>query len=320
MKTHGLLRGFLGPPLPAESGAAVLFCHANGFCKEVWLPVVEELSDIFRAQRPGRVDCIIPDLPGHGDRSTDDLRDATGWIDSMSAHVARHANEYMTCHPRRVGVGMSLGGAALLIAQHKNPALFTDLILMEPVVGQSADGSQPLTVLHSPDSPLAAATRRRRSSFDTITEAEEFFKSRKVFSNLDERCIRQLCLGGLKEKTKLKSTERSDQKPSVGLSLAAKPAFEAEILTRFPVFSPVALRDLGRGGCRIVLAAGSESDFMGGAEDYYLSDGGLKGWIGGCSAVLLEGCSHFAPLEKCHQVAEMIASTILERERKSSRL
>ena len=71
-----------------------------------------------------------------------------------------------------------------------------------------------------------------------------------------------------------------------------------------------------------MLAAGSESDFMGGAEDYYLSDGGLKGWIGigSSDAVVLEGCSHFAPLEKCHQVAEVIASTILERERKSSRL
>ena len=69
-----------------------------------------------------------------------------------------------------------------------------------------------------------------------------------------------------------------------------------------------------------MLAAGSESDFMGGAEDYYLSDGGLKDSIGGCDTELLEGCSHFAPLEDCHQVAKIIASAMLEPERKSSRL
>ena len=40
-----------------------LFCHANGFCKEVWRPVVEELSKIARA--PFR--WIALDFSGHGD-------------------------------------------------------------------------------------------------------------------------------------------------------------------------------------------------------------------------------------------------------------
>ena len=103
-KTHGLMRGFLGAPQPAEVGAAsILFCHANGFCKEVWLPVVEELGDIFGEDCGLRVDWLLSDLPGHGDMSTDDLRDAAGWIESMSAHVAMHADKHMAGRPRRVG-------------------------------------------------------------------------------------------------------------------------------------------------------------------------------------------------------------------------
>jgi hypothetical protein len=34
---------------PKEGLPLFLFCHANGFCKEVWKPVVEELSKLARA-------------------------------------------------------------------------------------------------------------------------------------------------------------------------------------------------------------------------------------------------------------------------------
>lgn len=34
-------------PSPVKEGLPLfLFCHANGFCKEVWKPVVEELSKV----------------------------------------------------------------------------------------------------------------------------------------------------------------------------------------------------------------------------------------------------------------------------------
>ena len=90
-------------------------------------------------------------------------------------------------------------------------------------------------------------------------------------------------------------------------SLAAEPAFEAEIYTRFPLFSHEALENIGRSGCRILLAAGADSVFMGGAGGYYTGIGKLLG----CDTVLLEGCTHFAPMERCELVAKMIAEVVM---------
>jgi pimeloyl-ACP methyl ester carboxylesterase len=360
IKSHGLLRGFLGGTAAAAPAAtSILFCHANGFCKEVWLPVVDELG-VLMSRRERRVDWLLADLPGHGDRSTSNLRDATGWIDSMAADVAGHARAHMAGSPRRIGVGMSLGGAALLIAQHKHPALFTDLILLEPVVGRGDPGAPPLATLHAPDSPLASATLKRRSSFASIAEAQAFFASRKVFSKLDARCLQQYCKGGLKKKKKEEeeeegeaAEEEAEEKAEAAaaaaeeeheeeheeqgaadaaeagggdvtqvagetegtFSLAAEPAFESEIYKRFPIFSPEALSEIGgRGGCRITLAAGADSDFMGGAASYYLGKGGFHESLGGCETVLLDECSHFAPLERCRAVAEIIVGAIAQTE------
>jgi len=46
---------------------SVLFCHAAGFCGEVWRPVINELSALAR-QSPGAPELAISaiDLPGHG--------------------------------------------------------------------------------------------------------------------------------------------------------------------------------------------------------------------------------------------------------------
>ena len=50
---------------------------------------------------------------------------------------------------------------------------------------------------------------------------------------------------------------------------------------------------------------------MGGAASYYLGKGGIHELLGGCDTVLLDG-SHFAPLEQCHDVAKLIASSLFD--------
>ena len=61
------------------------------------------------------------------------------------------------------GVGHSLGGAALLLAEATRPGSFRALYLFEPVVAPSAHGAEP----HPWDAPLApkvqAALQRRRT-------------------------------------------------------------------------------------------------------------------------------------------------------------
>ena len=84
------------------TGTGALFVHANGFCKELWWPVVERLSGI-RA--------LAIDQRGHGESAVGpppfdwwDLgRDALSWV--------------MTLDAPRLGVGHSSGGAALAMAE-----------------------------------------------------------------------------------------------------------------------------------------------------------------------------------------------------------
>ena len=298
IRSHGLLRSFIPGGAAHLPEVSCLFVHANGFCKEVWLPVIDELAEACRDVEKGRIECLLTDLPGHGDRSTSDLGDAVRWISTMAKDIESRAHSHVTSSNRRVGIGMSLGGAALLIAQ-QNSGFFTDLILLEPVVGCGAPMTKPLLEIFDPDSKLAAQTRKRRNNFSSLAEAKEFFATRSVYSKFDSRCIHQYCVGGLKF---------SDGH----YHLAANPNFESEIYKRFPIFSPEALKGVGE-KCRITLVVGADSTFMGGAEAYYFQSGELSSLL--CcrddDKILLDGCSHFAPMERPADVAQIITRVLL---------
>ena len=53
------------PVAVANPKMSVLFCHAAGFCAEVWRPVIDELSALAR-QPPGAPELVMSaiDLPG----------------------------------------------------------------------------------------------------------------------------------------------------------------------------------------------------------------------------------------------------------------
>ena len=55
----------VGSPPMAHPKMGVLFCHAAGFCAEVWRPVIDELSALARQPR-GAAELVMSaiDLPG----------------------------------------------------------------------------------------------------------------------------------------------------------------------------------------------------------------------------------------------------------------
>ena len=89
-----------------------LFCHANGFCKEVWRPVVEELSKIARA--PFR--WIALDFSGHGDTAKA-VKMGDKWADYAVHDIVTVLKEWQGDSSYVVGVGHSLGGASLLLTE-----------------------------------------------------------------------------------------------------------------------------------------------------------------------------------------------------------
>jgi pimeloyl-ACP methyl ester carboxylesterase len=125
-------------------GPALLFVHANGFCAAVWAPVISRLADHR---------CVAVDLRAHGrsrphdgdpswDRHGDDLLAVT---DALGLQ-------------RAAGVGHSMGGAALMLAEQTRPGTFSSLWVWEPIVF-------PPVELPPEGNSLADGALRRRAEF-----------------------------------------------------------------------------------------------------------------------------------------------------------
>jgi len=138
----------------------VYFSHATSFCAAVWDPVRERLTGI---------ETEAWDHPGHGDGPPLDL--PVDW---------RRFGDYVleVTDPGGIGVGHSMGAAALAMAQAADPGRFRGLLLIEPSIlpGPYVRG----------DNAMAEAALRRRRTFPTREEAAENFRGRGPFVGWDE--------------------------------------------------------------------------------------------------------------------------------------
>ena len=131
-----------GPPL--------LFAHATGMHGWTWSVIARHLVDQFR--------CWAIDFRGHGDsevEATDDInfegfaRDALAVVDAIGERNV-------------IGVGHSMGGAALVLAELARPGTFAELFLYEPGLKPKSLPSEGELAYQR---AMTDAMRRRRSRF-----------------------------------------------------------------------------------------------------------------------------------------------------------
>ncbi len=130
--------------------------HATGFCAGVWRPVVEAL---------GEEDVVAWDFAGHG--SGPSVEVPIDWV-AFGEQVLDETK------PGGVGVGHSMGGTAMVIAQLADPTRFRALVLIEPIIFPGPHERR--------EHPLSAVAAKQKTTFETRDVARQNFASRPAFA------------------------------------------------------------------------------------------------------------------------------------------
>ncbi len=152
------------------AGRDLLLVHATGFCAGVWGPLADRLAGHRLAAL---------DVRGHGRSGAPAAMDweATGQ-DVLAAVDVLGLD-------RPVGVGHSMGGASLLMAEIQRPGTFAALWVFEPIVfPPDLPRPEPGT-----PNPMVEAARRRRDSFPSADLALTNFASKRPLDELAPECL-----------------------------------------------------------------------------------------------------------------------------------
>ena len=144
-------------------GRPTLFCHATGFHGAVWEPMSASLGDGFERWaidfRAHGASVVPPGAPLPWEAVRDDL---LAVVDELDVETGTW-----------LGVGHSMGGAALLLAEQARPGTFAGLWLYEPIAPPR--GAIPAT---EGGNHLAEGARRRRPAFASVEAALANFASK----------------------------------------------------------------------------------------------------------------------------------------------
>lgn len=181
----------------------VVLAHATGFHARCWDQVIGHLDPCH---------IIAVDQRGHGRSQSTKLESWHVFGDDLVALM--HAMDVRNA----IGVGHSMGGHAMVQAAAKDNTLFSQLLLIDPVIMPPERYANPSdTMIGSPeDHP----TSRRRSQFNSVEDMVQRFAEREPYSIFQPAAFHDYCEYGL-----LADAESDDG----SLRLACQPIFEASV-------------------------------------------------------------------------------------------
>ncbi|MFK7971619.1 MAG: alpha/beta fold hydrolase [Bacteroidia bacterium] len=253
--------------------AEILFAHANGFPGGSYQP-------LFDAMAPHKVHAIAS--------ISEDIADVRPRLrplaDILEARIRRDFDKPI------IGMGHSLGGVLMYLVAKRDPALFSQLILMDPpffrpskrllvgTVGKVGLGNIV---------PVARLAAKRRSRFSSHKAAEAYFSDKKFFQRTHPDTVRHYVAHGL--------VEEGD-----GFRLRIPPEFERAIYLNLPVFLGKKVVDV-------------PSTFLYATRHDVLSKRDvqwLKRYFSQTTFIPMEG-SHMFPLEQPEAVANAVLAKVV---------
>ncbi|MDP1821015.1 MAG: alpha/beta hydrolase [Acidimicrobiales bacterium] len=210
------------------AGRPALLCHATGFHGAMWEPFATALGpDLerwaidFRAHGTS----VVPaEQPLEWTEFCTDVLTAVDGLGLPAGQV--------------LGVGHSMGGAALVLAEQARPGTFAGLFLYEPIVS-------PQRLRTDPADPMANAAVRRRPSFPSHAEALANYASKPPLNQLRADALHAYVRHGL--------TQGEDG----SVHLVCRPADEARVYRNAGGHD--AFASLGEVRCPVVVAVGDDA-------------------------------------------------------------
>jgi pimeloyl-ACP methyl ester carboxylesterase len=212
-------------------GRPVLFCHATGLHGAVWEPLAAAMGEgfirwsvDFRAHGAS----VVP--PGEALAWADFADDLDVVLDALDLPPGQ-----------LLGVGHSMGGAALVLAEQRRPGTFAGLHLFEPILPPGGA----LTAAPGMPNPMAARAERRRATFDSRAAALENYASKPPLSRLRADALHAYVRHGF-----------VPDGEGPGVHLACRPADEAAVFRAAADHRAFDLLDQVR--CPVVVGRGAE--------------------------------------------------------------
>jgi pimeloyl-ACP methyl ester carboxylesterase len=248
------------------SGVPAVFVHANGFCKELWRPVLSHLSG---------VEAVSLDQRGHGESEAgqppfdwwDSARDLLGLVAETNLDVPR------------IGVGHSSGAAQVAMAEMLHPGTFQRMVLIEPIINPPPYGRHD-------DHQWALGAERRRHVFPDRESTLRAYRQRGPFGGWDVEALDLYVEHGFFDSES-------------GRTLRCSPEVEAEFFRSADTHR--AWERLGDVGSRVTLVFGERSD----THTTELAKR-LSTRFPNVEMVGIPGTTHFVPMERPEAVAELV--------------
>ncbi|KAK5115975.1 hypothetical protein LTR62_000431 [Meristemomyces frigidus] len=169
---------------PTTTKVTIVGAHANGFPKELYEPLWDELYDRLRAKNIGITSIWIADVAHQGTSGVFNERQLgndPSWLDHprdmflMVNHFRKEMKRPL------IGIGHSMGGNNLVNLSLMHPRLFTTLILIDPVIQRQ--------VSRIGNYAPARASVKRRDQWPSRKAAEAAFKRSKFYQTWDPRVL-----------------------------------------------------------------------------------------------------------------------------------